>query len=103
MTNNKEQWEQELQMGLDRMDSWVSPSVGDLHMWEQLIVNERHLQRRKLVRELSYFWMIAAVVLILGFMSMTQLPIVYVVVQVATFLGFPLLWVLKVKKQVSDE
>ncbi len=100
MTNTNEEWERELQEGLNRMDSWVTPSVADLHVWEKLVVDERRSQRKKLIRELSIFWIIAAVVLVLGFLSITQLPIVYVMVQLAGLLGFPIYGVLKERKRV---
>lgn len=100
MRDNNEKWERELQMGLERMDSWVTPSVDDLHVWEQLVIDEKRSQRKKLLRELLFFWIIASVVLILGFISISQLPIVYVVVQLVGLLGFPLYGVLKERKKV---
>ncbi|MEX2415433.1 MAG: YxlC family protein [Paenibacillaceae bacterium] len=101
MTNNKERWEQELQQGLDQMGGWVTPVVADVHMWEQIIVEERRSERKKLRRELSFFWIIAVIVLILGLISFTQLPFVFVVVQVGALLGFPLYWAFKARKKVT--
>jgi hypothetical protein len=102
MTDNKERWEQELQRGLEQMDGWVTPSITDVHVWERLIVEERRIQRKKLKRELTIFWMVAAIVLVLGLLSLTQLPIAFVVLQVAVLFGFPLFWVFKVRKRVTN-
>jgi Flp pilus assembly protein TadB len=100
MTNNKERWEQELEIGLERMDHWVAPTVAELHVWEQIIVDERRSERKKLRRELSFFWTIGTVMLSLGLISLTQLPIVFAVVQVGALLGFPLYWTFKMRKKV---
>lgn len=47
-------------------------------MWEQFIVDELRREGKKLRRELSIFWSIAAIMLILGLLGVTQLPIVFV-------------------------
>src|SRR5690554_3842854 len=100
MTNNHEHWERELQQGLERMDSWVTPQFVDTHMWQQLIVHERRAQRKRLMRELTFFWMIAIAVLSLGFISFAQLPLVFVVVQGVVLLGFSLYGFLGAGKKV---
>ena len=100
MMDNKERWEQDLHRGLEQMDAWVTPSVTDVHVWERLIVEERHIQRKKLRRELTIFWLVAAVIFILGLLSIMELPIVFVVVQVGALFGFPLYWAFKMREKV---
>jgi|GEM_PF-5907964 hypothetical protein len=100
MMNNKEPWERELQESLDRMESWVGNTTSDLPMWEQMITEERRSERNRLRRELSYF-LTTALVLILGLISFTQLPIVFVGVQVGVLLGFPLYGAFKLLKKVT--
>ncbi|MEX1030161.1 MAG: sigma-70 family RNA polymerase sigma factor [Paenibacillaceae bacterium] len=96
-----ERWEQDLHRGLEQLDAWVTPSVTDVHVWERLIVEERHIQRKKLRRELTIFWIVATVVWILGLLSFTQLPIAFVAAQVGALFGFPLFWAFKVRKRVT--
>jgi membrane-bound ClpP family serine protease len=101
MTMNKEPWERQLHQGLEQMERWTTPREVDIQAWEQLIVEEQSLQRRKLKRELTMFLIVAIVMLILVLLSFLRIPQVFVGMQVVALIGFPLLWLFRLRKKVT--
>jgi Flp pilus assembly protein TadB len=101
MTMNKEPWEQQLHQGMEQLDRWATPSEIDIQAWEQLIVEEQSVQRRKLKRELMMFLIVATVMLILVLLSLLRIPQLFIGIQVVAIIGFPLLWLFRLRKRVT--
>jgi Flp pilus assembly protein TadB len=101
MTMNKEPWERQLHQGLEQLDRWATPSEIDIQAWEQLIVEEQSEQRRKLKRELTMFLIVATVMLILVLLSLLRIPQLFIGIQVVAIIGFPLLWLFRLRKRVT--
>ena len=101
MANNNDNWEDELSQGLKQMDSWITPPDLDITAWERMIVEEQHLERKRLRRELSIFWSVAVVILLLVLVSLTRIPVIFIVIQAIALLGFPIFLTLRLRKKAG--
>lgn len=76
---------QELQKGLGKMDSFPIDTPS-LQWFEQMVLNEKQLMKKRLAKDLAIFLMIALFVLSGIAFSLSQLPILFFIMQVITIL-----------------
>lgn len=93
-----------LQDGLNKVDQFPVYTP-DLQWFENMVVTETEKKRKKLIKELSLFLMVALFILSGIIVSLYQMPVVFIIVQLITmvFIGYYTLtrFTKKVKKYES--
>ncbi|MFJ7728004.1 YxlC family protein [Neobacillus sp. NPDC097160] len=75
----------ELQEGLQRIDQFPVYSP-NLQWFEQMVIQEQQTKRKKLFRDLSVFFMIALIILSGMIITLYQMPVIFILVQIITTL-----------------
>ncbi|MFK9094169.1 YxlC family protein [Bacillus salipaludis] len=73
----------ELQEGLQRIDQ-IPVYSPNLQWFEQIVIQEQQNKRKKLFRDLSLFFMIALIILSGMILSLYQMPVIFILVQIIT-------------------
>lgn len=73
----------ELQKGLNKMDQFPVYSP-DLQWFEQMVVAEKQRIRKKLIKDLSVFLIVAVIILSGIMVSLFQMPAVFIFLQIST-------------------
>lgn len=71
-----------IQTGLGKLDEFPV-HIPDQHWFEQMIVQEKQQMRKKLARDLSIFAFIAFCVLSIVIISLYQMPVIFITMQIA--------------------
>ncbi|MDN3015192.1 YxlC family protein [Paenibacillus sp. BSR1-1] len=79
----------EIQEGLNKMEQFPVYSP-DLQWFEQMVLAEKKIIRKKLIRDLSIFFIVAIIILCGIMISLFQMPAVFIFLQIATtiFIAF---------------
>nr|WP_263328445.1 YxlC family protein [Neobacillus sp. Marseille-Q6967] len=72
---------QELQEGLDKIERFPV-FTPDLQWFENIVVTEKEKSRKKLIKELSLFIMIAFIILSIIIVSLYQMPVIFLILQI---------------------
>ncbi len=73
----------EIQEGFNKMDQFPVYTP-DLHWFEQMVIDEQHNKRKRLVKDLSLFIIIAVVILTGIIVSLYQIPVIFIILQIIT-------------------
>jgi Flp pilus assembly protein TadB len=92
----------ELQEGLNKVDSFPLYTP-DLQWFEHMVLAEKQKLRKKLVKDLSIFMMIAICILTGIVVSLYQMPIIFIFLQVFTTLFIILYTGTRIGKKVNSE
>ncbi len=99
ISSNDEQVDQEffetisaIHNGLDKLDS-VDPYTPDEKWFEQMVLDQQEIQRRKFRRELTWFILCAGLILAMVIFTMLEVPVLFYLLQtitvaVAAFSGY---------------
>ena len=91
---------QKLQQGLDQVETFPF-SYPDLQWFEQMVLAEKHQIKKKLVKDLSIFSLIALFILGGIMMSLYQMPILFILLQIITTIFIALYIGIRYSKKVS--
>jgi hypothetical protein len=72
----------EIKQGLEKIDH-IPVYSPDLHWFETMILNEKQQYKKKLIRDLTLFFIIAAFILTGIIVSLYHMPIVFIALQAA--------------------
>ncbi len=78
----------EMQNGLEQMEKVFPVFTPELQWFVQNIETATKNSRKKLIRELSFFWLIAITVFIATFMIVNRTPMIYFILQFVVLLTF---------------
>ncbi|WP_066068268.1 YxlC family protein [Neobacillus soli] len=73
----------ELHEGLNKIDQFPVYTP-NLQWFEQMVVEEQQHTRRKLIRDLSVFFIVAFIIISGMLVSLYQMPTIFVIVQIIT-------------------
>ncbi|MFZ7945330.1 MULTISPECIES: YxlC family protein [Bacillaceae] len=73
----------ELQEGLEKIDQFPVYTP-NLQWFEQMVIQEQHNKRKKLIKDLSVFFTIAFIILSGLIVSLYQMPAIFILVQIIT-------------------
>ncbi|NHM31785.1 YxlC family protein [Neobacillus terrae] len=91
----------EIIQALDKIDH-IPVYSPDLHWFEQMILNEKQQYQKKLIRDLSLFFIIAAFILTGIIVSLSHKPIVFIVLQAAGIIFTASYTGLRFSRKVND-
>lgn len=92
-----------LNEGLERLDEWV-PVLEPKTQWLELQLAEHAAAlRKRFIRDLLLFLLVAAVVLTGLVAALLKLPAVFIGIQGAVLLACPILLLMKERKRVNSE
>ncbi|HJV16357.1 MAG TPA: YxlC family protein [Bacillales bacterium] len=91
----------ELQRGLDQIETFQIQTP-DLQWFEQIILTEQHRIKKKLMKEVFLFSVIALLILGGIMMSLYQMPIVFIILQISTTIFIALYIGVKHSKKVIE-
>ena len=90
----------ELQEGLQRIDK--SPVYTPNIQWfEQLVIQEQQNKKKKLIRDLSIFTVIAFIILSGMIISLYQMPSIFILVQIITSIFIVVYTSVRLKKKAN--
>lgn len=93
-----------VQHDLEQMEQVFPVFTPDLNWFEQNIELTKKTSRKKLVRDLAFFWLIALSVVIISFMLVHRTPFTYFVAQACILFTFIISYVfLHRRKQVKRQ
>lgn len=72
-----------LKQGLDQVETFPF-NTPDLQWFEKMVLEEQHHQKKKLIKDLSIFSLIALFILGGIMLSLSQMPIIFFVLQIIT-------------------
>jgi hypothetical protein len=73
----------ELQEGLQRIDQFPVYTP-NLQWFEQMVIQEQQNKKKKLIRDLSVFFIVAFIILSGMIISLYQMPAIFILVQIIT-------------------
>jgi Flp pilus assembly protein TadB len=91
----------ELQRGLDQIDN-LPVQTPDLQWFEQMVFEERHQIKKEFLKDIFLFSAIAFLVLGGIMMSLYQMPIVFIILQIGTTIFIALYLGMKHSKKVIE-
>ncbi|MDF0726854.1 YxlC family protein [Cytobacillus sp. S13-E01] len=107
MNNNKQHTEHdnlgiinEIKIGLEKVDRTYQTNTPNLHWFEIMISKEKVIARKKLMKELVIFFIVAISVVSLLIITVLQAPIIFLIVQLAVTIGLPMGVYLQHRKRV---
>jgi len=82
---NKQDFEtiHELQEGLEKIDQFPVYTP-NLQWFEQIVIQEKQNTRKKLIKDLSVFFIVALIILSGMIISLYQMPAIFILVQIIT-------------------
>lgn len=86
---------------LDKLDEWFAPRVPDAARFEQLVIQAKAEQRRRLKRDLALFSGAAIVSVASGLAGLAYHPAVYGALQGAVLVGFTIRMAIAYKKRTD--
>ncbi|MDR7076723.1 hypothetical protein J2Y03_001726 [Neobacillus niacini] len=89
-----------LQEGLSKVDQFPVYTP-DLQWFEKMVLTEKQNSRKKFIKELSLFLMIAFFILSGIIVSFYQMPIVFILIQIITPVFIALYTITRVSKKVK--
>jgi Family of unknown function (DUF5345) len=92
---------QDLQEGFNKIDQFPVYSP-DLQWFEQMVMAEKMDLRKKLIKELSLFILLALLILSVITVSLYQMPVIFIVLQIITTIFIALYTGLRVIKKVNN-
>lgn len=90
----------EINKGLEKVDSTYQTYTPNVQWFEQMIIKEKEIARKKLIKELVLFFLIAILIVSLLVISIFQAPLIFLIVQLAVAIGLPLGVYIHYKRQV---
>lgn len=79
--------EKRIQEGLDAIDRWLPSEKPDQAWFLSFVIEQKKQARKKLLRELTVFWMCACIVVFILLMTLMQAPMYFLVLQcILTFI-----------------
>lgn len=87
---------------LKKIDDHHAVFTPDLIWFEQLIIQEKEKARKKLVRDLLLFWMIAFLITGVLLFSFFQIPAMFIIIQGLATLSLPLIGIWQRKKRMMS-
>lgn len=96
-------FEQELAEGLDKLEGWFPAEAPSLIAMEQLVVAERKQWKRRILRDLALLWVVGLTVISVLLLALAREPLMFIVVQLAAMLVFPLTGLLRSKRRRQVE
>jgi Family of unknown function (DUF5345) len=92
---------QDLQEGFNKIDQFPVYSP-DLQWFEQMVMAEKMDLRKKLIKELSLFILLALLILSVITVSLYQMPVIFIVLQIITTIFIALYTGVRVIKKVNN-
>ena len=92
----------EINIGLEKVDNAYSTYTPNLQWFEQMVIREKEVARKKFIRDLVIFFIIVITVISLLIITIFHAPIVFLIVQVAVSIGLPLGVYLHHRKRVIE-
>ena len=96
-------FEQELTEGLDKLEGWFPAEAPSLIAMEQLVAAEQKQWKRRIVRDLALLWVVGLTVISVLLLALAREPLMFIIVQLAALLGFPLTGLLRNKRRRQVE
>lgn len=94
---------EELRSGLDQIDRLYPVDTPDLDWFWQMTLAEKRRLRRKLIRDLTTFWLMATIFLSVYLIAVHHLPTVYIVVAQLVIAVLPTVILIKKGRWTADE
>jgi Flp pilus assembly protein TadB len=91
----------ELQQGLEQIDN-LPVETPNLQWFEQMVLGERHQMKKKFLKDIFLFSVIALLILGGIMMSLYQMPIVFIILQISTTIFIVLYLGMKHSKKVLE-
>jgi hypothetical protein len=92
----------ELQEGLNKVDQFPVYTP-DLQWFEQIVLAEQENARKKLIRDVAIFALVAVVILSGIIVSLYHMPVIFIILQISTTVFMALYTGVRFIKQVSNE
>jgi len=90
----------DLQEGLQRIDQFPVYTP-NLQWFEQMVIQEQQNKRKKLIRDLSVFFMIALIILSGMIVSLYRMPAIFILVQIITSIFIVLYTSIRIMKKAN--
>lgn len=79
---------EKLRSEYDRMEEIIPVFTPDLYWFEQKIENVKKIERKKFLRDLLLFWLVAITIATMTILMVNQIPMIYIIVQSIALLSF---------------
>jgi len=93
---------QQLKVALDELEQAIPVMTPNIQWFEQQVIEQRKMLKRRFIRDLSLFIILALVVLTLSFAAYNAIPQLFMLMQLVPFLVIPFYVVQKARKRVSE-
>lgn len=94
---------EQLRSGLDRVDDLYPVDIPNLEWFQQMTLAEKRKLRRKWVRDLALFWLVAVAVLCVYLTVFQQLPIAYIAIVQIVAAVLPTVVLIKKRRGIGDD
>lgn len=80
----------EINKGLEKVDSTYQTYTPNVQWFEHMIIKEKEIARKKLIKDLVIFFIVAISVVSLLIITILQAPVIFFIVQLAVTIGLPI-------------
>lgn len=91
----------ELKDGLDKIERFPVYTP-DLQWFENIVITEKEKSRKRLIKDLSLFIMVAFIILSIIIVSLYQMPVIFLIIQIFSTLFIVFYTGAGLKKKVED-
>ncbi|MFE8700175.1 YxlC family protein [Cytobacillus sp. FJAT-54145] len=93
---------EEIEIGLEKLDSSFHIETPNIEWFEQMVVQQKSELRKKLIRDVTIFVIVALIIVSTVLFTLQQLPVVFLILQVFASIFVITYSALRFKKQVNE-